>query len=78
MLVKQVCIIPFRRDYLLQYMNLKPTPLELAESVVMMRVLERDDKLRMVPIKHETYAVDIQEDLNRAERMIMQESNDAR
>ena len=71
-------VIPFQWDYRLQYINLKPTPLELAESVGMMRVLEHGDKVRMVPIKHETYAVDTQEDLNRVERMIMQESNDAK
>lgn len=37
---KQVCVIPFRRDYLLKYTSLAPTPLEIAESVDMMRVLE--------------------------------------
>ena len=37
---KQVCIIPFRRDYLIEYTKLAPTPLEIAESVDMMRILE--------------------------------------
>lgn len=67
---KQVCIIPFRRDYLLQYTNMKPTPLELAESVDMMRILEHGDKVRMVSTKHQTYAVDTLEDLNRVEKMM--------
>ena len=71
---KQVCVIPFRRDYLLEYTNLKPTPLELAESVDMMRVLEHGDKVRMVPTKHQTYAVDTPKDLNRVEKIMMEHS----
>lgn len=60
---KQVCIIPFRRDYLLEYTRLAPTPLEVAESVDMMRILEHGMKVRMVPTKHETQSVDTAEDL---------------
>lgn len=71
---KQVCIIPFRRDYLLQYTNLKPTPLELVESVDMMRVLEHGDKVRMVPTDHQTCAVDTPEDLKRVEKIMMEQS----
>ncbi|MES2963184.1 MAG: 3-deoxy-manno-octulosonate cytidylyltransferase, partial [Bdellovibrionota bacterium] len=36
---KQLGMIGFRRDYLLRYVALPPTPLEVAESVDMMRVL---------------------------------------
>ena len=71
---KQVCIIPFRRDYLLHYTNLKPTPLELAESVDMMRVLEHGDKVRMVPTKHQTFAVDTPEDLIRVEKIMSEQA----
>jgi 3-deoxy-manno-octulosonate cytidylyltransferase (CMP-KDO synthetase) len=67
---KQVCIIPFRRDYLLKYTSLAPTPLEIAESVDMMRVLEHGDKIRMVPTKHSTYAVDTPSDLVRVEELM--------
>jgi 3-deoxy-manno-octulosonate cytidylyltransferase (CMP-KDO synthetase) len=67
---KQVCIIPFRRDYLLKYTSLVPTPLEIAESVDMMRVLENGDKIRMVPTKHSTYAVDTPTDLIRVEALM--------
>ena len=37
---KQVCIIPFTRAFLLEYTELPPTPLEIAESIDMLRVLE--------------------------------------
>lgn len=69
---KQVCIIPFRRDFLLEYTNMKPTPLEEAESVDMMRILEYGMKVRMVPTGHETHAVDTPEDLNRVEQLMRQ------
>jgi 3-deoxy-manno-octulosonate cytidylyltransferase (CMP-KDO synthetase) len=67
---KQVCIIPFRREFLLKYTSLEPTPLEIAESVDMMRVLEHGLKVRMIPTKHESYAVDTQEDLNKVEKIM--------
>ena len=64
-MVKQVCVIPFRRDFLLEYTRLAPTPLEIAESVDMMRVLEHGMKVRMVPTQHETQAVDTPADLEK-------------
>jgi 3-deoxy-manno-octulosonate cytidylyltransferase (CMP-KDO synthetase) len=67
---KQVCIIPFRREFLLRYTSLEPTPLEIAESVDMMRVLEHGLKVRMVHTKHKTHAVDTQDDLNRVELLM--------
>ena len=67
---KQVCIIPFRRDYLLEYTQLAPTPLEVAESVDMMRVLEHGMKVRMVRTSHRTQSVDTPDDLARVERLM--------
>ncbi len=67
---KQVCIIPFTRKFLLEYTELKPTPLEIAESVDMMRVLEHGKKVKMVPTKYRTYPVDTKEDLLRVERLM--------
>ena len=67
---KQVCVIPFRRDYLIEYNNLKPTPLEVAESVDMMRVLEHGMKVRMVPTRHSTQSVDTLEDLKKVEQLM--------
>tara|TARA_B100000768_G_C11256775_1_gene366783 strand:- start:612 stop:1358 length:747 start_codon:yes stop_codon:yes gene_type:complete len=67
---KQVCIIPFRRDYLMKYTSLAPTPLEISESVDMMRVLEHGDQIKMVPTKHQSYAVDVPDDLIRVEKLM--------
>ena len=43
-----------------------PTPLEVAESIDMMRILENGYKVRMVHTQHETQAVDTKEDLEKA------------
>ena len=34
---KQICVIPFRYDALVRFANLLPTPLEIAESIDMLR-----------------------------------------
>ncbi|MFA4850521.1 MAG: 3-deoxy-manno-octulosonate cytidylyltransferase [Methanoregula sp.] len=62
-MLKQVCIIPFRRDFLMQFNNLTPTPLEVIESVDMLRVLEHGYKVKMVMSDHRTYSVDTPEDM---------------
>jgi 3-deoxy-manno-octulosonate cytidylyltransferase (CMP-KDO synthetase) len=67
---KQVCIIPFRRDFLLTYTGLLPTPLEIAESVDMLRALEHGYKVRMVPTRFEVYSVDTEADRSRVERIM--------
>ena len=67
---KQVCIMPFRRDFLLEYTRMAPTPLEIAESVDMMRVLEHGLKVRMVPTRHKSYAVDTPADLAKVEQLM--------
>jgi 3-deoxy-manno-octulosonate cytidylyltransferase (CMP-KDO synthetase) len=67
---KQVCIIPFRREFLLEYTRLTPTPLEIAESVDMMRVLEHGMRVRMAPTAHDTQAVDTPEDLRKVEQLM--------
>ena len=72
---KQVCVIPFTREFLLQYTRLSPTPLEIAESVDMMRVLEHGEKVKMVPTKHQTYPVDTESDLTRVEELMQKKIN---
>lgn len=61
--LKQVCVIPFDRDFLLEYNSMQQTPLEIVESVDMMRILENGLKVKMVYTTEKTYAVDTAEDL---------------
>lgn len=62
---KQVCIIPFRRDFLLEFNKLEPTPIEEVESVDMMRILEHGGKVQMVETDTVSLSVDTTEDLAR-------------
>jgi len=67
---KQVCVIPFTRDFLLEYNAMEPTPLEIIESVDMMRILENGQKVKMIPTRYKTKAVDTQEDLIKVSEMM--------
>lgn len=67
---KQVCIIPFQRDFLLEYTRMTPTPLEIAESVDMMRVLEHGLKVKMAPTRHSSQSVDTPADLKKVEKLM--------
>jgi 3-deoxy-manno-octulosonate cytidylyltransferase (CMP-KDO synthetase) len=62
-MLKQVCIIPFRRGYLLKFNSMKRTNLEIIESIDMMRLLENGEKVRMVMTDSLSYSVDTPEDL---------------
>jgi len=67
---KQVCIIPFRREALLAFNALPPTPLEQIESVDMLRLLEHGRKVRMVPTADPNIGVDTEADLAVAEALM--------
>ncbi|MCB9721125.1 MAG: 3-deoxy-manno-octulosonate cytidylyltransferase [Candidatus Omnitrophica bacterium] len=69
-MLKQVCLIPFRRDFLLEFNSLAPTPLEVIESVDMMRVLEHGYAVKMIPTVCDTYSVDTPEDLKHVEELM--------
>lgn len=72
-MAKQVCVIPFRRDFLLAYTRMAPTPLEIVESVDMMRILEHGLRLRMVPTEFDSHAVDTPGDLELVEALMRAE-----
>jgi 3-deoxy-manno-octulosonate cytidylyltransferase (CMP-KDO synthetase) len=67
---KQVCVIPFRRDFLREFARLPPTPLEQAESIDMLRVIEHGRSIRLAEIASATHAVDTPEDLRLVETLM--------
>jgi len=73
-MLKQVCIIPFHRDFLLKFIEMEATPLEIIESVDMLRVIEHGHQVKMVHTDKATYSVDTFEDLKRVEEFMV---NDA-
>jgi len=62
-MLKQVCIIPYRHDYLLEFNNTPRTPLEKIEGIDMNRALETGRHVQMVPTSHVSYSVDNKQDL---------------
>lgn len=71
---KQVPIIPFRREFLIAYNRMEQTPLEIIESVDMLRIVENGLFVRMVRTKFNTHAVDTVEDLQHVERLMTEDT----
>ena len=70
MMLKQVCVIPFRRDFIDTFNAWPETPIERLESVDMMRVLEHGLKVRMIMTEKTVYSVDTPDDALRVERFL--------
>jgi 3-deoxy-manno-octulosonate cytidylyltransferase (CMP-KDO synthetase) len=70
-MLKQICVIPFRRDYLLQFNNTPEMVLERIESVDMLRVIESGEQVRMVMTEHKSIGVDTPEHLRRVEQLMV-------
>jgi 3-deoxy-manno-octulosonate cytidylyltransferase (CMP-KDO synthetase) len=68
---KQVCVIPFTRNFLLEYNAMEPTSLEIIESVDMMRILENGQKVKMIPTAYKTKAVDTAHDLEKVNDLMI-------
>ena len=67
---KQLGVIAFRSGFLQKFNSLSPTPLEEAESVDMLRVLEHGYSVRMVPTRHCMIGVDTPDDLDRVVKIM--------
>lgn len=67
-MLKQVCIIPFKRDYLVTFNEMEETELERVESIDMLRVIENGGKVRMVYCTQQSFSVDNQADLEKVIR----------
>lgn len=70
---KQVCIMPYRRNFLLKFIDLPQTPLEIVESVDILRVIEHGYKVKLVESKYETYSVDVEADRQRVEKVMVKD-----
>ena len=67
-MLKQVCVIPFKRDYLLKFNEMEETNLERVESIDMLRIIENGEKVHMVFSDANTYSVDTEQDLEYVRR----------
>lgn len=67
---KQVCILSFRRPFLLQFMNIHSAQLETVESIDMLRILEYGYKIKLIETHFKTQAVDNKNDRKIVEKII--------
>jgi 3-deoxy-manno-octulosonate cytidylyltransferase (CMP-KDO synthetase) len=75
--LKHIGLYAYRRDFLLKFAQLRPTPLERSEKLEQLRVLEYGEKIRvvMVELVAPMVEVDTQEDLDRIRALV--EAGDA-
>ena len=69
--LKQLGIIAFRSDFLQVFTRLEPTPLEIIESVDMMRAVEHGYRVKIVETKGQLIGVDMPEDIKRVEKLLV-------
>jgi 3-deoxy-manno-octulosonate cytidylyltransferase (CMP-KDO synthetase) len=67
---KQVCIFGFDRPTLLEFSELEPTPLEVVESIDMLRYIEHGRPVRLVETAVDTHAVDVPDDIRLVEQLL--------
>jgi len=67
---KQVCIIPYPKRFLLEFARMEPTALEVAESIDMLRILERGGRVKMLECTQDSHAVDVPADVAVVERLM--------
>ena len=61
----------YRRDFLLKFTELEPTPLECAESLEQLRALENGYRIKVVETDCQAIGVDRPEDISRVEKELL-------
>jgi 3-deoxy-manno-octulosonate cytidylyltransferase (CMP-KDO synthetase) len=64
--LRHVGIYSFRRAFLLDFVRLRQTPLELAESLEQLRILEHGHRMAVVLTSHSCVGVDVPSDIKKA------------
>jgi len=67
---KHVGLYVYRRDFLLRYPQLEPTPLEDQEKLEQLRALEHGYRIRVAEIDRPVQGVDTPEDLERVKQIL--------
>lgn len=67
---KHIGLYVFRKDFLLQYMELPATPLESLEKLEQLRILEHGYRIKAVVTTHNSISVDTPEDLEQVKKLV--------
>ena len=68
---KHIGLYVYRREFLLRFAELKPTPLERAERLEQLRALEHGYRIKVLATSHDPIGVDTPEDLERVRQMMI-------
>lgn len=69
---KHVGLYVYRKDFLLQYADLAPTPLMIAEDLEQLKVLEHGYSIHIVTVNGTSLGVDLPEDIEKVEKYLCQ------
>jgi len=67
---KHIGLYVYRRDFLLNYAGLPQTPLENTEKLEQLRALEYGHRIKVAVTEHESFGVDIPDDLGKILRQL--------
>ena len=65
---KHIGLYVYRKDYLMRFIKLKPSKLELAEKLEQLRILENGERIKVVLTNIDSVTVDTKEDLSKIRR----------
>ncbi len=66
-----VGLYAYRKDFLIRFASLEPTPLEKSESLEQLRALEHGYRIKMMQVEEKPLGVDTPEDLERVREMLL-------
>lgn len=67
---KHVGIYGYKRDFVIEYAKMEPTPLELSESLEQLRALENGYRIKVMETPYKILGVDTQEELEKVREYI--------
>ncbi len=69
---KHIGLYVYRREFLLRYSAWKNSPLEMAEKLEQLRIIENGSKIKTVITKFDSISVDTPDDVKKIEKIIQQ------
>lgn len=67
---KHIGLYVYRRDYLLNLIKMKQSPLEKAEKLEQLRILDNGGKIKVVTVSRDSHSVDTPGDLTKVRKLI--------
>ena len=72
--LKHIGIYAFRKKFLERFCSHGPTQLEIAEGLEQLRALYLGARIRVIPVEHDSWGVDVPEDVAKIEQLLQKDS----